>query len=185
MCRRPLKILESRGDAELIDGALGAGVGRVTHGLVALGHAVTAVDVSPDMLAEIRGATTVCAEIEGFDLDRSFEGVVRRAFLATCARHVARGGLVFLECHTSSLLERARPGLAHVDRNGVRISWLEVVRHGRSLTGTLEYRFGENVWTQTFTTEVLEDPAIRSELARCGLRYARSLTDNWIVAKPL
>jgi len=38
---------------------LGAGAGRVTHPLVALGHPVVAVDESAEMLARIRGAETV------------------------------------------------------------------------------------------------------------------------------
>ena len=38
---------------------LGAGTGRVTHPLLALGHPVVAVDVSAGMLARIRGAQTI------------------------------------------------------------------------------------------------------------------------------
>src|SRR3979411_574152 len=48
---------------------LGCGAGRVTHPLVALGHPVVAVDESPEMLAHVRGAETVCARIEELALD--------------------------------------------------------------------------------------------------------------------
>src|SRR5208282_5196498 len=43
---------------------LGCGTGRITHPLVALGHPVVAVDESPEMLAQVRDAETVCARIE-------------------------------------------------------------------------------------------------------------------------
>src|SRR6266853_910948 len=60
---------------------LGAGVGRVTHALVKLGYSVTAVDNSPEMLAEIEGATKVLSDIEDLELDRSFDAVVLGSFL--------------------------------------------------------------------------------------------------------
>lgn len=65
--------LPSLGEAELIHEAvpagsqileLGAGAGRVTHELLALGHAVVAVDNSREMLAFIRGAETVLGDMK-------------------------------------------------------------------------------------------------------------------------
>jgi SAM-dependent methyltransferase len=89
---------------------LGSGPGRVTHALVARGYAVTAVDNSAEMLAHIRGAETVQADIEDLDLGRSFDAVLlastlinfpeprtRTALLATCRRHVRPGGAVLIE----------------------------------------------------------------------------------------
>jgi SAM-dependent methyltransferase len=46
---------------------LGSGAGRVTHPLVELGYAVTAVDESAEMLARVRGARTVRSTIERLD----------------------------------------------------------------------------------------------------------------------
>ena len=80
---------------------LGCGAGRVTHPLVALGHRVVAFDESPEMLAHVRDAETVCGPIEELALDRRFDVVLlashlvnadpptRAAFLAACRRHVA------------------------------------------------------------------------------------------------
>ena len=77
--------------------------------LVSLGHQVTAVDNSAEMLANVRGAATVQAEIEALDLGRRFACVLlasqlinvgdrqRAAFLATCARHVAPDGVVLIQ----------------------------------------------------------------------------------------
>lgn len=60
--------------AEILE--MGAGAGRVTHELLALGHSVVAVDSDPRMLERIRGADTVCARIEELDLGRRFPVVL-------------------------------------------------------------------------------------------------------------
>jgi 2-polyprenyl-3-methyl-5-hydroxy-6-metoxy-1,4-benzoquinol methylase len=84
---------------------LGAGTGRIADALAELGHPVVAVDESPDMLACVQTAETVCARIQNLVLGRQFEVVLlasylintpdeptRTAFLATCARHVGEHG---------------------------------------------------------------------------------------------
>lgn len=66
--------LPARGEPELIHGAipagadvldLGAGTGRIAHGLIALGHPVVAVDQPAEMLAHVRGAETMRSSITG------------------------------------------------------------------------------------------------------------------------
>jgi SAM-dependent methyltransferase len=100
--------LPSRGEGELVAAAvsrpaslleLGCGAGRVTRQLVARGYSVVAVDESPEMLAHVRDAETVCARIEELDLGRRFDAALllsnlltvepeqRHAFLEACARH--------------------------------------------------------------------------------------------------
>jgi SAM-dependent methyltransferase len=107
-------LLPSMGEPEIVHDAippgasileLGAGAGRMTHPLVALGHPVVAVDESGEMLARIRGAEarrertgagrtastsaglasvgaeTVQARIQGLDLGRRFDAVVLASFL--------------------------------------------------------------------------------------------------------
>jgi SAM-dependent methyltransferase len=54
---------------------LGSGAGRVARALVALGHRVTAVDESADMLADLRGTPgveVVQSRIEELDPGRTF-----------------------------------------------------------------------------------------------------------------
>lgn len=100
--------LPDRGEGDLVAAAvappaslleLGCGTGRVTRQLVARGYAVVAVDESPEMLAHVGGAETVCSRIEELELGRRFDAALllsnlltvepaqRRAFLAACARH--------------------------------------------------------------------------------------------------
>ena len=70
---------------------LGAGTGRTADPLVDLGHRVVAVDNSAAMLALVRGAETVLADIEGLQLGERFEVVLLRATSLTSrtARRVA------------------------------------------------------------------------------------------------
>ena len=60
---------------------LGSGTGRITHPLVALGHPVVAVDESPEMLAYVRDAETVCSRIEDLALGRRFDAVLLASHL--------------------------------------------------------------------------------------------------------
>jgi SAM-dependent methyltransferase len=108
------RVLPAMGEPEVVHAAipagaaileLGAGAGRVTRRLVALGHPVVAVDESAEMLAWVRGADahgdgsgagstastsagvasvgaeTVRARIQDLDLGRRFEVVLLASFL--------------------------------------------------------------------------------------------------------
>jgi SAM-dependent methyltransferase len=107
--------LPDRGEGDLVAAALpppasvlelGCGTGRVTRQLLGRGYSVVGVDESPEMLAHVRGAETVCTRIEELDLGRRFDAVLllsnlltvgaaqRRAFLDACARH---GDLLVVE----------------------------------------------------------------------------------------
>ncbi|MGW4588500.1 class I SAM-dependent methyltransferase [Amycolatopsis thermoflava] len=79
------RLLPPSGEAEIAHRAappgaamldLGCGTGRIAHRLIELGHPVTAVDDSPEMLAHVRGAEAVQARIEGLDLGRRFPAVL-------------------------------------------------------------------------------------------------------------
>jgi SAM-dependent methyltransferase len=107
---------------------LGAGAGRVTHALLALGHPVVAVDESPEMLERIRDAETVLARIEDLDLGRRFDAVLfasyllnvpdqewRRTLLAACRRHVSDNGCVLVQRHEPEWFDTAAPFEHHYD----------------------------------------------------------------------
>jgi SAM-dependent methyltransferase len=177
---------------------LGCGAGRVTHPLVALGHPVTAVDESPEMLAHVRGAETVHARIEELALGRRFDVVllashlinaddsaVRRALLATCSRHVADDGSVIIQQQAPGWFASA----AEVEsvRDGIIIRVRDVSRPGPDLvSATMEYVDGDRVWTHSFTARRLDDAALTAGLAESGLRLDRYLTEDrsWLRAVP-
>lgn len=177
---------------------LGCGTGRITHPLVALGHEVVAVDESPEMLAHVRDAQTVCARIEGLALGRRFDAVllashlinvadepIRNALLAACREHVADDGCVIVQQH-------APEWFAEVDEaeraGGGMISRLrDVSRPAPNLvSATAEYVVGDRRWTQTFTAMRLDASELDAALAAAGLRLDRYLTDDrsWFRAVP-
>ncbi len=177
---------------------LGCGAGRITHPLAALGHPVVAVDESPEMLAHVRDAETVCARIEDLALGRRFDVVLlashlintddvaaRTAFLAACRRHVADGGAVIIQQHAPGWFAAAAD--AENVRDGIVFRMRDVSRPAPNLvSATVEYADGDQVWTQTFTARCLDDAEMAAVLAGAGLRLDRFLTDDhsWLRAVP-
>lgn len=199
--------LPAEGEPEIIaavvpDGGaileLGAGAGRVTHALVGRGYVVTAVDNSAEMLAHIRGAETVLADIETLDLGRIFDAVLlgstlinfpeaetRAALLAACRRHVGPGGAVLIERRNPATFATLQPGPAG-EEAGIR-HVIESVRHeGRLAHIAVRSEAADAAWTQSFTHELIDDPQMERELATAGLRLARWLDPQrrWALAEP-
>jgi SAM-dependent methyltransferase len=200
------KSLQHLGEADIVHSAvpagaeileLGCGVGRITRPLRELGHPVVAVDESPEMLAEVQDAETMCADIATLRLGRRFPGVLlmsclvnvadadlRHAFLETCAAHVEPRGVVVLQCHDPGLADRAKPGPVGADPNGIRFAWREVERDGPFVRGTLEYAFRGDVWTQRLNLRVFDETGLKSELEGAGLRFDRWLKEpHWFTAR--
>jgi SAM-dependent methyltransferase len=159
---------------------LGCGVGRVTHPLVDRGFAVTAVDESPDMLARVRGARTVCGPIEELDLGEQFDVVLlasflvhagdagrRQGLLRACRRHVTDDGCVLLQregrsWHGDVPREHEIPG------GLVRV--VSSVPAGPGVMSVhIEYVFPDATWTQTFLSRPLTTAQFEEALAQAGL----------------
>ena len=177
---------------------LGCGAGRVTHPLVALGHPVVAVDESPEMLAHIHDAETVCARIQDLSLGRRFGAVLlashlinaddhtRRRFLDACRRHVADDGCVIIQQHSPQWFAAAAD--SEVTRDGLILRLRDVTRPAPDLvSATAEYVVGDRCWTQTFTTTRLDDAELAAALAAAGMRLDRYLTGDhsWFHAVPV
>ncbi|MBQ1087693.1 bifunctional 2-polyprenyl-6-hydroxyphenol methylase/3-demethylubiquinol 3-O-methyltransferase UbiG [Streptomyces sp. B93] len=171
---------------------LGSGVGRMTHPLVERGFTVTAVDESPEMLARVRGARTICSPIEDLDLGETFDVVllasflvhtgdveVRRGLLRTCARHVAEGGCVLIQregadYHSDLPRERVDPG-------GFTVRILSSEPAGDGVHSVrAEYVFPDAIWTQTFRARPLSKDEFEQALGEAGLTVDRYLTEDGI-----
>ena len=189
---------------------LGAGAGRVTRALAALGHPVVAVDESAEMLARVGGAAgtlaaegpagieTVQARIQDLHLGRRLDAVLlasflvntpdrglRGRFLAACRRHVVEGGCVLVQRHPPGWFEEAAEG-EHT-AGGVAFRLRDLRRPGPGLlAATAEYQAGHRTWTQWFTAERLDDDQLAAALAGAGLAVDAYLTGDgsWVRAVP-
>jgi SAM-dependent methyltransferase len=169
---------------------LGCGTGRMTHPLSALGHLVVAVDESPEMLAHVRGAETVCAPIQGLSLGRRFDAVLlashlinvpdeptRHALLTACRDHVAGDGCVIVQHHPPQWFAAAAESENTIA--GMILRLRDVSRPAPNLVAaTVEYEVGDQRWTQTFTSMRLDESDLAADLAAAGLRLDRYLTDD-------
>ena len=197
-------MLPATGEPELIHAAipaggtvldLGAGAGRVAQPLAALGHPVLAVDNSAEMLAHVRKAETLLADIETLRLDRRFDAVLlasqlintpdttlRRALLATAAHHAA--GPVLAQWHPPDWFDRvdSTPG----QLGPITITVRDIARDGDLLSATVHYDEVYRHWEHPFTARRLSISDLHEELAAAGLRFESWLTEDetWFAARP-
>lgn len=183
--------------AEILD--LGCGAGRLTHPLVDLGHPVTAVDNSADMLAHVRGATTVLADIETLDLDRRFAAVLlashllntpddrlRGRLLAACRRHLAAHGRVLIQWLPPAWFDRVfadmRPVTGRIGR--IEVTDTPLSHDGTVLQAVCTYRVEDATWSHRFATRRLSRADLHAALAGAGLRFERHLDPgrHWLTA---
>jgi len=205
-------LLQPRGEAELIhaavrDGAsileLGCGTGRITRGLLALGHQVTGVDFSADMLAHMpEPARKVLDDIATVRLGERFDAVTLTsnmvsgadpqslAFLRTARAHVAPDGLVIIERlhprwgdpETMRTLADSRT------RDHITGSLHDIEGDGTRITMTIRYEHDDGrVWTQRATMLARSDEALVALLRQADLEPVRWLDEegDWLAARPL
>lgn len=202
-------MLKPKGEPELIHAAiaegaaileLGAGAGRITHSLITLGHSVVAVDESPEMLAHVQGAETVCSPIESLTLRRRFDVVLlmsyvietadddlRRRFLRTCSEHVAADGCVILQRQPPEWYDTVQPFEKKVIGDGIVAAMTQVSRpEPHLLAATTEYTADDRSWTHFFMSRRLDDNFLARELENTGLLMSGFLHDDrgWVRAVP-
>ena len=181
-------------DAEILE--LGAGCGRITHPLIALGWRVVAVDYNPEMLALIEGAEKVEAPIEELDLGRTFGGVLlmstlinapqdtRLALLRSVRRHLAPHGVALIERYDPDIGEDPRPSERHLGSVTIRVS--DIARDGHLIYQTIDYDAGQHgQWRIRIDGRyVVSDDEMLADLAATGLRLLRWLDDRhrWLAA---
>ncbi|HEY8471650.1 MAG TPA: class I SAM-dependent methyltransferase [Natronosporangium sp.] len=170
--------------ASILD--LGCGTGRLAEPLARLGHPVTGVDNEPEMLAELRLATGVHADIVSLDLGQQFDAVLLMSHfvdtaddelvygtLRTVRRHLRDGGLAVVERHPPGWVATATESDREV--NGVRLILTDLERAGDVLTATIRYEFDGLSAEQRFSVRDLDDDRLRALAGEVGLRVERSL----------
>jgi SAM-dependent methyltransferase len=202
-------LLRPLGEAERIHAAvpegasvleLGCGTGRITRGLLALGHAVTGVDFWTEMLALMPAkARTVHADIAVLRLDERFDLVTLTsnmvngdaaqtlAFLRTARAHMA--------AHSLLVIERLHPRWADVSfmrqyeaprsRDGLTQSLHDISGNGTVISMTIRYEYEDGrVWTQSAAMHAHSDDVLSGLLAQADLRAVCWLDDehDWLLA---
>ena len=183
--------LDAMGEPELVHEAvpagsqileLGAGAGRITRGLVALGHQVVAVDQSSAMLERIVDAEIVPGDIETLTLGRRFPVVLLasnflndpdrarvRAYLECCARHVLPDGQVLIQGYPRGW----QPDSEWRELGGVRARLRSFELDGRTLQGEMEYVVAGGTLSHAFEALLVDEAQIDRELEVPGLRRRR------------
>lgn len=165
---------------------LGCGTGRLAEPLARLGHPVTAVDNEPEMLAGLRLATGVYADIVSLDLGTRFDAVLLMSHfvdtadaelvdgvLRTVRRHLRVGGIAVVERHPPGWVASCTESTREAD--GVRFTLTDLDRAGDVLTATIRYGFDGLDAEQRFSVRDLDDDRLRGLAAAAGLRFEASL----------
>jgi SAM-dependent methyltransferase len=179
---------------------LGCGTGRITRGLLALGHPVTGVDFSAEMLGRMpEGARTVLADIAAVRLGERFdvvtltsnmvsgEEVQAVSFLRTARAHLGPGGVVVIErLHPRWGTVEAMAAVAEPrTRDGITGSLHDISGGDGVITMTIRYEHADGrVWTQHATMHAWSDDELSAMLAATGLRVVRFLdeSEDWLLA---
>ena len=182
-------------DAEILE--LGAGSGRITHPLTAMGRRVVAVDFNPEMLALITGAEKIEARIQDLDLGRTFGGVLlmsnlinnpdrveRLALLRAIQRHLGPHAIALIERYDPETGEDPTP--TEQQRYGITIRRFDIHREGKLLYQKIEYDAGaRGRWMVDLQgARILTDDEMLADLAATGLRLLRWIDQRhrWLAA---
>jgi SAM-dependent methyltransferase len=175
---------------------LGAGAGRIAHALVERGHRVTVVDQSQAMLDHVDPSLERhLADIEELDLGRAFDAVLlasflintphehqRDEFVATCKRHVAPGGAIYLQRLDPELVPLAID--AESTDGGVTYAMSDVRHDGAAFAATMAFTTNGdgNRWEHRYEGVVLDDDEIAKAIAPHHLRITGFLDDQrtWV-----
>src|SRR5215831_2442782 len=200
-------LLPSFGEPEIVHAAvpegasileLGCGTGRILRPLARLGHPVLGVDQSAAMLARVPDLPTVCSPIETLRLDHTF-GVVllastminvdpalRRAFLATCGRHLGSGGVAVFQQNPPGWFDTfGQASRIREDPSGLRVVIRSARRTQPRLHAEVEYHAGGRVWTHAWGSYEIGTEELAGDLWSAGLRFGRWLTgdQSWFTAR--
>jgi Methylase involved in ubiquinone/menaquinone biosynthesis len=178
---------------------LGCGVGRVTRHLAQLGHRVTGVDNSVEMMAHVddaEGTETVLADITTLDLSpRRWPVVVMAShlvnddlgpvFLAAAARHVREDGCVLVERYEPGWIGVVEPSSS--ERHGVKMAIRNIERPTPgTVRATMVYEFEGHHFEQPFTAHDVDDQRLAEMAAAVGLTIDAVLDERglWVRLRP-
>ncbi|ORB87865.1 hypothetical protein B1987_26005 [Mycobacterium kansasii] len=176
---------------------LGSGVGRLADPLATLGHQVTAVDDSAEMLAHVRHGQTIQSRIEDLRLPQKFDAVLlasslinypglefRMSLLATVAHHLKSGGKAIIQWQSPEWFAQ-RPLGSYQRFDGVMRQTMTIL-HNREgcVLGEFTLECDGMSLTQSFETHRMSGNELRTLLERVGMRLDTDEPDSsgWLQA---
>ncbi|MDP7703709.1 bifunctional 2-polyprenyl-6-hydroxyphenol methylase/3-demethylubiquinol 3-O-methyltransferase UbiG [Mycobacterium sp. TY815] len=178
---------------------LGAGAGRLADPLAELGHQVTAVDESAEMLTHVRTARTVHATFAELRLQERFDAVVmagcllnylspevRRTALAAAARHLKPTGTALIQWRFPQWFAMRTEGRHRmVSGSSVQTMTIHTSRDG-VVAGEFGLEVDGRVFSQPFEFRLLPTAQLVEELHEAGLRLDTEApeTTEWLQARP-
>jgi len=175
---------------------LGCGVGRVSRHLAQLGHRVTGVDNSVEMLAHIDdadGTEPILSDIATLDLSpRRWPVVVMAsrlvnddlgpAFLAAAARHVREDGCVLVERHEPGWVGVVEPSSS--ERYGIKMTIRNIQRPTAGvIRATMIYEVEGHQFEQSFTAHDVDDERLAEMAGAVGLTIDAILDECGVWAR--
>lgn len=184
--------------AEVLE--FGCGAGRVTRHLVALGHRVTGVDHSREMLAEVEkipNTETVLSDLADLDLSPRRWPVVLlashlineargREFLESAVRHVAPDGCILIQRWEPGRIDSVQQ--SRTERPGLTIE-MQNIQHPEPgvLRATMIYEVDDEHFEQEFTAYELDDDRLGALAPATGCEVDEVLGKHrsWIRLRPI
>ncbi|SON63553.1 Ubiquinone biosynthesis O-methyltransferase [Mycobacterium simulans] len=162
---------------------LGAGAGRIADPLAELGHQVTAVDDSTDMLAHVQHARTIRSSIEKLRLGEKFDAVLlcssllnypgtelRRDMLATVAHHLKPTGKAIIQWRSPHWFTQWPRGTYHRTVGTMRQTMTILTNEAGFVAGEFTMEDDEGKLTQQFQAHRVSGEELKSLLDQVGLR---------------
>ncbi|ORB92037.1 class I SAM-dependent methyltransferase [Mycobacterium persicum] len=178
---------------------LGSGVGRIANPLSELGHQLTAVDDSADMLAHVRSGRTVQARIENVRLAEKFDAVLlasslinypgiefRRRLLATIAHHLEPDGKAIIQWRPLEWFAQRPPG-SYQRSDGQMLQTMTILSNeDGTVVGEFTLDNDDKSLTQSFEAHHVTTDELKALLNEVGMRLDTADPDSseWLVATP-
>lgn len=162
---------------------LGAGAGRIAEPLAELGHEVTAVDDSAEMLAHVRHARTIQSRIEGLRLAEKFDAVLlcsslinypgsefRLDLVATVAHHLKPTGKAIIQWRSPHWFTQWPQGTYHRTMGPMQQTMTILTNENGFAAGEFTMQDNEGSLTQRFEAHRVSGNELESLLGQVGLQ---------------
>jgi len=176
---------------------LGCATGNVTRELRRLGHAVTAVDESSEMLEHVE-PPKIRSAIEDLRLDARFDAVIlvshmlnlvppltQQRFLEVSAAHLVAGGRLILELHDPAYFAAAP--VEHCAEEFIFRLHSVVKLDSQCTSAIFTWHFADSIWHQHVTVFEFSQDVLEQNLDAVGMHRTGCIGNDpyWVLAEKI